>query len=103
MLERLEWPLDRKPERQPQRIDLRSIRPVIHLAHRVAYPLVLPDRVIFDHEMVLVLQGEGELLTESSVHSFAPGDLLLIPPCSSVYRSSPGCSGSAWASHRPRT
>jgi AraC-like DNA-binding protein len=80
MLERLEWPLDRLPKRRLQPIDLRSIRPVIHLAHRTTYPLVLPDRVILDHEIVLVLRGEGELVTESFVQSFVPGDLLVIPP-----------------------
>jgi hypothetical protein len=80
MLERLEWPLSSGPQRRPQRIDLRGIRPVIHLAHRVTYPLVLPERVIFDYEIVLVLRGEGEFLTECSVQSFAPGDLLVIPP-----------------------
>ena len=80
MLERLEWPLDKLPNRRPQLIDLRSIRPVIHLAHRTTYPLVLPDRVVLDHEIVLVLRGEGQLVSESSVQRFAPGDLLVIPP-----------------------
>ena len=36
--------------------------------------------MILDHELVFVLRGEGELSTASSVQSFAPGDLLLIPP-----------------------
>jgi AraC-like DNA-binding protein len=80
MLERLDWPLDRLPERQIQSIDLRIIRPSIHLAHRTTFPLTIPDRVILDHEMVLVIRGEGELVTASSVQRFAPGDLLVIPP-----------------------
>jgi AraC-like DNA-binding protein len=79
-LERTEWPLDRIPARRRQRINLPSIRPVIHLAHRLKQPLLTPARVILDHELVFVLRGEGELSTESSVQSFAPGDLLLIPP-----------------------
>jgi AraC-like DNA-binding protein len=37
--------------------------------------------VILDHELVLVLRGDGEFLTDSCARSFAPGDLILIPPC----------------------
>lgn len=79
MLEQL-WPLGKIPERRPQRIDLRSIRPVIHLAHRTTSALIRPDRLIYDHEIVFVLHGEGDLQTELGVQSFAPGDLLVISP-----------------------
>jgi AraC family transcriptional regulator of arabinose operon len=75
-----QWPLAKAPQRRPQWIDLRSIRPVIHMAHRTTSPLALPDRLIYDHEIVFVLRGDGDLLSESGVQSFAPGDLLVILP-----------------------
>lgn len=56
------------------------LHPQIRLAHRVTGPLNIPSRIIFDHEIVIIVRGEGELLLPDGPHPFAPRHLLLLPP-----------------------
>jgi AraC-like DNA-binding protein len=68
--------------RQPQLITLpaEKIHPVVRLAHYVRGALSIAERIIFDHEFVLILTGAGELVLGRQVVPFAAYDLLFIPP-----------------------
>lgn len=61
-------------------LPVERIHPVIRIAHRRAGQLDVAERIIFDHEFVLVLSGEGELVFGRQRRAFAPHDLLFIPP-----------------------
>jgi AraC-like DNA-binding protein len=68
---------------EPKRVyplALENIRPVIRIAHRGAGRLRLAERIIFDHELVLVLHGAGTLHSRTERVDFAGHDLLFIPP-----------------------
>lgn len=56
------------------------LHPIIRVAHRMAGPLNIASRIIFDHEIVIIVRGEGELLLPDGPHRFGPRHLLLIPP-----------------------
>ena len=62
------------------RLALERVRPAIHLAHRLCGPVTVPHRVVLDHEIVLVLQGQGEIAGPDDVQDIAPGDLLMLAP-----------------------
>ncbi len=67
----------------PQRlipIPLQRVNPVIRIAHRLAGPLHVDWRIIFDYEFVLLLSGQGRFETSTGVVDFGPGSLFLIPP-----------------------
>lgn len=57
-----------------------QIHPVIRIAHRQCGPLNIPERIIFDHELVLILKGRGDYFGEAAATPFAPGTLLFIRP-----------------------
>lgn len=61
-------------------LPLERIHPVIRIAHRRAGRLDIAERIIFDHEFVLILSGAGELVFGRRRRAFAPHDLLFIPP-----------------------
>lgn len=61
-------------------LPVEHIHPVIRIAHRRAGPLDIAERIIFDHEFVLILSGAGELIFGRQKRLFAPHDLLFIPP-----------------------
>lgn len=66
----------------PQRVyalPLEQIRPFIRLAHR-GDSLTIPERVIVDHELVLVLDGTGEFVFAGKRVPFAPHDLFFLRP-----------------------
>jgi len=52
-------PFGRIAARKAVSLDVRRIAPVIHIAHRLASPLRIGQRIIFDHELVLILKGRG--------------------------------------------
>ena len=56
------------------------IQPVVRIAHRIRFPLEIPERIIFDHEFVFILAGAGELVLGSEHCPYQPHDLLFIPP-----------------------
>jgi AraC-like DNA-binding protein len=56
------------------------IHPVVRLAHCVRGALSIAERIIFDHEFVLILAGSGELRLGRESVPFAAHDLLFIPP-----------------------
>src|SRR5687767_7423634 len=57
-----------------------EIRPVVRIAHRRSGPLEIPERVIVDHELVLILDGHGELRFPGESVRYRPHDLLVIEP-----------------------
>ncbi len=73
-------PLGRLPARKRQVMDVRRISPVIHIAHRLSRPLRLKERIIFDHELVLILKGRGRVRIGQAEYSLSPHDLFFIPP-----------------------
>lgn len=65
-----------------QRLVMRAdqIRPVIRIAHRQRGPIRIADRLIVDHELVLIRRGAGSASIGDSTFRFDEGALLLIPP-----------------------
>jgi len=57
-----------------------QIHPVVRIAHRIRGGLVIPERIIFDHELVLIVAGRGEWRLGGLGRGFASHDLLFIPP-----------------------
>jgi len=53
---------------------------VVRIAHRHSGRLVIPERVIFDHELVLIVHGRGHWVIEGEKRAFAAHDVLLVPP-----------------------
>lgn len=70
----------KSPARQPITLPLDRINPVIRIAHRRRGPLNIAERVIFDHEFVLILAGEGTLTRRDGAVRFAAGELMFIEP-----------------------
>ena len=61
-------------------LQYRSIAPYVRFAHHCSDPLVVQDKSLFDHELVLILEGTGSIGVESQTLAFRNGSLLLIPP-----------------------
>jgi AraC-like DNA-binding protein len=61
-------------------LTLDELRPVIHLAHRLRGPLELRTRVILDYELLLILDGRGEIEVGHDVRGFNGGDLFVMAP-----------------------
>jgi AraC-like DNA-binding protein len=71
------------PLRQTPALPLEQIDPQIRVAHRRgadAPHLTLPERVIVDHEILLILSGRGELRFRSDVVPFGPHEVLFVRP-----------------------
>jgi AraC-like DNA-binding protein len=56
------------------------LHPVVRIAHRMAGGLVIPERIIFDHELVLITRGRGEWVMDGVRRPFQTHDLLFIAP-----------------------
>jgi AraC-like DNA-binding protein len=59
---------------------LAKLRPLVRLAHRISGPLLVPCRMIFDFELVLVVAGRSELVLSSGPVPLESGQVVLIPP-----------------------
>jgi AraC-like DNA-binding protein len=57
-----------------------QLHPVVRIAHRIAGALKISERIIFDHELVLMTKGGGEWMLDGVRRPFAMHDLLFIPP-----------------------
>jgi AraC-like DNA-binding protein len=73
-------PFGRLTPRKVQPAALEQVRPVIRIAHRHDYPLVISERIIFDHELVLFLVGQGTFFFGAEKRRFGPHDLFCVPP-----------------------
>jgi AraC-like DNA-binding protein len=63
-------------------LPLERVDPVIRIAHRRggAPHLTFPERVILDHEILLIFSGKGDLLMPEGPVPFAAHDVLFIRP-----------------------
>lgn len=61
-------------------LPVERIHPVIRIAHRRAGRLDIAERIILDHEFVLIVSGAGELVFGRQRLAYAAHDLLFIPP-----------------------
>ncbi len=70
------------PPRRELVLPIERVQPVIRIAHRLTHmgTLVIPHRIIFDHEMILVLRGQGELVLDTQTIALRPLRLLVIEP-----------------------
>jgi len=57
-----------------------QIFPFIRIAHRLSGTLNIHERIIFDHEFVLILKGHGTLSAGQTSTPFCAGTLLFIRP-----------------------
>lgn len=72
-------PFGRMPRRTVVLVRPEQIHPVVRIAHRQS-GLTIPERVIFDYELVLVVKGKGFWEIAGERHPFATHDLLYVPP-----------------------
>ncbi len=61
-------------------LPLEQVNPVIRIAHRYEGLLQVPERIIFDYELVLFISGKGIFTFGSEQKTFAAHDLFHIPP-----------------------
>lgn len=75
-------PEDAGNRRRSHVISLEQVHPLIRIAHRrrSASGLAVPDRIIFDHEIVFIEQGSGRFVSQELAVPFDAGTLLLIRP-----------------------
>ena len=73
-------PTGRLAARRVYLLPLEKLRPVIRIAHQQTGALNIPERLILDHELVLILSGGGRFHAGSETISFQTGSLLFIPP-----------------------
>lgn len=72
-------PFGRLPCRKVLLVRPEQIHPVVRIAHRQP-GLTIAERVILDHEFVLVVKGTGWWEIAGERRTFAPHDLILVPP-----------------------
>lgn len=56
------------------------MRPLIRIAHRLTGGLTMPERVILDHELVLLVRGRCTLALRDRDIALGPHHLLCLPP-----------------------
>lgn len=61
-------------------LDPADIHPRIRISHRLFGVLEIPERIIFDYELVWIPSGEGVLFSGKKKIPFGKSSLLLIPP-----------------------
>ena len=57
-----------------------QIHPVIRIAHRIGGTMMVPERIIFDHEIILILAGRGIFKLGKDIYDFGPHEILFVPP-----------------------
>jgi AraC-like DNA-binding protein len=73
-------PYGRIAPKELVRLDVADLSPVVRIAHRHLSPLRLAERILFDHEIVLFLQGRGTFQFGNDVLSISPHVLFVVPP-----------------------
>lgn len=72
-------PFGRMPRRRGYLVRPEQIHPVVRIAHRQPGRLQIPERIVFDHELVLILDGQGTWTIGGETRPYAPHDLLFVP------------------------
>ena len=75
-------PYGRIAPRKVVRLDVAKLSPVVRIAHRILSPLRVAERILFDHEIVLFLQGRGVFRFGAEELPFTPHSLFVVPPFS---------------------
>lgn len=73
-------PFDRMSRRENYQLRPEQIHPVIRIAHRQKAGLMIPERIILDYELVLIVKGRGKWMIEGVERDYSAHDLLLVPP-----------------------
>lgn len=73
-------PFGRLSPRRTITLPLERIHPVIRIAHRRSGPLRVPERIIFDHELVLIEKGRGHVVFGGTSLAYGPGTLICVSP-----------------------
>jgi AraC-like DNA-binding protein len=73
-------PFGRMPKAAPLDLRIEDVRPTVRIAHRLVGVLNIPERIILDHELVLLLRGRGVVRTAEASYEFGPHHLFCIPP-----------------------
>lgn len=73
-------PFGRMSRREIYSLRPEQIHPVIRIAHRQKAGLVIPERIILDYELVLIVKGKGRWKIEGVERDYSAHDLLLVPP-----------------------
>lgn len=73
-------PFGPMPLRRAHLLRPEQIHPVVRIAHRHRGGLVIPERIIFDHELVWIAAGQGHWTIAGATQPFGPHDLLFVPP-----------------------
>jgi AraC-like DNA-binding protein len=66
--------------RKLQKLDVRQLHPSIHIAHRRVGNLQIRERIILDHELVLILKGRGRFVVAGKSYPFSSHTLFFVPP-----------------------
>jgi len=69
-----------------------QIHPIIRIAHVLTSVLTIPDRITYDHELVMMLSGTASIIMAGQTSTLEPGSLLFIPPFTPHAFSSTGPS-----------
>lgn len=73
-------PFGRLGPRRRYTLPLDRMHTVIRIAHRPGRALSLAERIIFDHELVLILTGRGQVRVGGERFDYQPYDLLFLRP-----------------------
>lgn len=73
-------PFGRMPRLDTVMLRPEQLHPVVRIAHRQQGGLVIPDRIIFDHELVLIVKGSGQWKIRGESYGYSTNDLLFVPP-----------------------
>jgi AraC-like DNA-binding protein len=57
-----------------------AIHPLIRFAHKLRSRLQIPERIIFDHELVYIIEGRGKLVFRGGELEIGPHCLLFLQP-----------------------
>lgn len=81
----VEWvariaPYGRVTPKKVVRLDVAKLSPVVRIAHRRTMRLNVPERILFDHEIVLFLQGRGVFRFGDQALPISPHALFVVPP-----------------------
>ena len=90
----------RRGPRRPFTLAIDEVHPWIRIAHIQTSALRISSRIIFDHEFVLILRGEGELIVGEERFEIRPHRLFFIGPyLPHEFRSKRGSMGEHLAVH----
>jgi AraC-like DNA-binding protein len=78
LIERFGAPMPKRMRRFS--LPLGRLEPQLRLAHRRGGAHEIPQRIILDHELVVLLAGRARFVRRDDVQELEPGDLVLVRP-----------------------